>query len=156
MLMTSEPQGCGECSACCFLLSIDDPKLKKEFNSWCPHCRPGCGGCSIYQSRPDPCRAFKCQWLYSQARPGQEMPLEMRPDNSGVMFMFSPEAGPQEWFVHVHPHRPLAWRRPKIRAKIDDLLQRGATVIVIIGRVRRVLRANQPVIEITDPANGVH
>jgi hypothetical protein len=80
------------------------------------------------------------------------MAPELRPDRCGVMFMGSSDAGPREVFVHVLPHRPAAWRKPAIRAKIDDLLRRGGTVTIIVGQRRKILRAGQPVFDITDGA----
>jgi hypothetical protein len=40
------------------------PEVKEDFQ-WCPHAKPGtaCGACSIYETRPDRCRDFHCQWL---------------------------------------------------------------------------------------------
>jgi hypothetical protein len=32
-------------------------------DSWCRHCKPGKGGCSIYSERPNVCKAFGCGWL---------------------------------------------------------------------------------------------
>src|SRR6516165_9574581 len=45
--MTNERE-CGKCSLCCKLLPIRE--LNKPIDTWCPHCRPGHGGCTI----PDP------------------------------------------------------------------------------------------------------
>lgn len=58
---------CGSCSMCCHTLSIETPELSKPSNVWCKHCRPGHGGCSIYDSRPMICRAFGCLWLINDA-----------------------------------------------------------------------------------------
>jgi hypothetical protein len=40
------------------------PEVKKDWQ-WCPHCVTGRlgGACSIYQTRPERCRDFVCQWL---------------------------------------------------------------------------------------------
>jgi hypothetical protein len=51
---------CGKCSLCCKVMGV--PEVKKDFE-WCPHCKPGCGGCTIYEKRPERCRDFNCQWL---------------------------------------------------------------------------------------------
>ena len=56
-------RACGACSLCCKLLQIDEPELKKPANEWCRHCRPGKGGCAIYDERPPVCRDFACEWL---------------------------------------------------------------------------------------------
>jgi hypothetical protein len=52
---------CGSCSLCCRLPSI--AALEKPIDTWCMHCRPGNGGCSIYADRPPACRMFNCGWL---------------------------------------------------------------------------------------------
>jgi hypothetical protein len=38
-------RSCGECSLCCYLLDV--PQAGKARRSWCPHCKPGKGGCTI-------------------------------------------------------------------------------------------------------------
>ena len=43
-------RACGNCSLCCKLLAIAE--LNKPIDTWCPHARPGRGGCSIYPDRP--------------------------------------------------------------------------------------------------------
>lgn len=51
---------CGTCRVCCISLSIDDPKLSKAEGVPCSNlCDDGCG---IYESRPNACRKYVCQW----------------------------------------------------------------------------------------------
>jgi hypothetical protein len=57
-------RSCGTCSLCCKLYEI--PELDKPSHVWCRHCRPGKGGCSIYQERPPVCVDFRCLWLTGQ------------------------------------------------------------------------------------------
>jgi hypothetical protein len=54
-------RACGACSLCCKLLPI--AALGKPHDQWCTYCRPGNGGCTIYESRPQTCRSFACNWL---------------------------------------------------------------------------------------------
>jgi hypothetical protein len=56
-------RSCGECSMCCKLLKIDEIEISKPANQWCKHCRPGAGGCMIYDDRPPVCHGFACLWL---------------------------------------------------------------------------------------------
>src|SRR5262245_56261740 len=63
---------CGECSLCCKLPRVDD--VEKPSWTWCRHCDVG-KGCSIYESRPNICREFKCRWLTDT-----DLPDEWRPD----------------------------------------------------------------------------
>jgi hypothetical protein len=51
---------CGNCSQCCKVLDI--PGIPKPAGSWCKACQPG-RGCTIYDNRPEVCRAFACGWL---------------------------------------------------------------------------------------------
>jgi len=55
-------RSCGSCSLCCKLLSIEGVEDRPGW-TWCKHCRPGKGGCSIYDDRPHACRSFVCGWL---------------------------------------------------------------------------------------------
>lgn len=56
-------RSCGSCSQCCKMMSIDAPELKKPVDTWCRHCKPGKGGCRVYETRPSVCKAFACGWL---------------------------------------------------------------------------------------------
>jgi len=75
---------CGECTACCFTLYIDDGPFKKPSNTWCNNCADGFG-CKVYQQRPKACRSFKCEWLLSQER-NDKMIAALRPDRCGAIF----------------------------------------------------------------------
>ena len=52
---------CGSCSLCCKLLAVTE--LDKPLGKWCEHCKPGRGGCGIYDNRPESCREYECHWL---------------------------------------------------------------------------------------------
>ena len=68
---------CGDCSACCVYLTIDDPKLKKPPHTPCVHL---CKGCSIYKDRPQICKSFQCYWLSG------ELSESMKPNKKGLLF----------------------------------------------------------------------
>ena len=68
---------CGECNICCSALLIDDPPVKKLPNVLCEH---WCGGCDIYDSRPNTCREFLCGWRQSAT-----FAESWRPDRSNVL-----------------------------------------------------------------------
>ncbi len=56
----AEKRLCGGCTACCKthpILEINNPA-----RVWCPHCEIS-KGCKIYETRPQGCRDFACQWL---------------------------------------------------------------------------------------------
>jgi hypothetical protein len=56
-------RNCGACSLCCKLLDINEDAFQKPAGTWCKHCRPGRGGCAIYNERPPVCRGYACEWL---------------------------------------------------------------------------------------------
>ncbi len=63
-------------------------ELGKPLYQTCLHVTDS--GCGIYNERPAPCRAFKCQWLRGVLEVDGEVDLEMRPDACGVIFDFQP------------------------------------------------------------------
>lgn len=69
---------CGECNACCTIPPIDCDELQKPACVTCANYRGQ--GCSIYDSRPQPCREFHCQWRYQTL-----LDENWRPDRSGVL-----------------------------------------------------------------------
>ena len=55
-------------------------------------CRHVCeAGCAIYPDRPEPCRAFRCQWLRGLLEVDGTIDPELRPDACGVVFDFQPQ-----------------------------------------------------------------
>ena len=74
-----EGRSCGTCDVCCVTLTIDDPELRKVQGYRCRHLQAG-GRCSIYDTRPNTCRAFYCGW-----RQLKWVRDSLRPDRSGVL-----------------------------------------------------------------------
>ncbi len=70
---------CGECTACCVVLLIDDEHFKKPADKACPNLIAK-GGCKIYSTRPSVCQGWFCAWRFM----GQ-LGDEWRPDRSGVL-----------------------------------------------------------------------
>src|SRR5262249_4530121 len=81
---------CGKCSLCCKLLPIQE--LNKPIDTWCPHCRPGHGGCTIYSSRPSECRVspvYGSQILLGLATNGSRRdPKSCWPHQTRIKFLF--------------------------------------------------------------------
>jgi len=69
---------CGGCTACCTVLKVDEPELKKPSDQVCPNCTQG--GCKIYETRPAICRRFECGWKILRY-----LGEEWRPDRCGVI-----------------------------------------------------------------------
>lgn len=87
-------RGCGDCVACCAILAIDEPELRKDAGVLCPH-NSGCG-CTIYAERPAMCRTWYCVW-----RRLAPMPAELRPDLCGLMFYLRIDPGNADPFQRV-------------------------------------------------------
>lgn len=76
LLPILEKSECGECTACCTVMSVKS--LHKPENSTCQHvCKTGCG---IYEKRPTECGTYECFWLKSAST------KLLRPDKLGVIF----------------------------------------------------------------------
>lgn len=106
--MTPE-RACGTCSLCCKVLDVvDPPALVKSAGVWCPHCKPGRGGCTIYATRPQLCATWRCQWLISTDFPDYWFPLR-----SHIVLNFGREEGEEQGALTavVDPAYPNAWRR---------------------------------------------
>ena len=105
---------CGECSLCCKLLRIE--AFNKPVGTWCAHCAPGRGGCTIYETRPTECREFFCAWLTSPA-----LGPEWRPNKCK---MFVRHEG-NLVAIHVDPSDPAAWRREPFFQQIKTFATRA-------------------------------
>ncbi|MCG6120536.1 MAG: YkgJ family cysteine cluster protein [Blastomonas sp.] len=71
-------RACGDCTACCTVLTVDTPELKKPAGTPCE--KLSAHGCSIHAVRPPICRTWFCAWRRVAA-----MPEEARPDRSGLL-----------------------------------------------------------------------
>jgi hypothetical protein len=141
------PASCGSCAECCRLLEIEE--IAKPWNSPCRHAREGVAGgcCSIYENRPASCAAFRCLYLASQTRsdPAERLDVSLRPDRTHVVFYRNgTEIDRSVVFAHVDPGVPLAWQDGAVHSEIMRLTARGATVIVVVGELRVVIKSGQP------------
>jgi hypothetical protein len=97
---TTTERSCGSCSMCCKFFII--PEVDKKRDEWCQHCRPGKGGCQIYDRRPPICKRFECMWkmciwLGDEWYPARSK-MVLYPGDVAIM-------------VKVDPSYPNAWRR---------------------------------------------
>ena len=111
-------RSCGECSLCCKLMGV--PELKKPANTWCPHCRPGAGGCIVYTSRPATCRGFACEWLVNPDIGPSWYPLLCH-----MVIVFTGSA----FTVVVDPDYPDSWRAAPYRQGIAALAKSYPTTV---------------------------
>lgn len=77
---------CGDCNACCSV-----PVLESEHMAWRNTnkvrnelCDQWCGGCKIYDQRPQACRNFECLWLRIR-KSREDYTIERRPNKLGFM-----------------------------------------------------------------------
>jgi hypothetical protein len=93
---------CGKCSLCCYMLPVAE--LKKPEYKWCEHCRPGNGGCSIYNNRPaEVCGSFRCEWL----RGAMPLSEEWYPPRSKMIVRWTTKG----LEFNVHPEFQTAWQK---------------------------------------------
>lgn len=141
---------CGTCTLCCKLLDI--PALKKPQYEWCEHCKVG-EGCTIYETRPEPCRDFACVWLESQTQKNP-LPAELRPDRCKMVLTFTPDR--KDVLGYCDPAAPDAWKGAPLRL-LQVIAQQGQRVMFGNGREHFVIdqgRARR--VELAEPdAEGV-
>jgi hypothetical protein len=100
---------CGDCSLCCYLFSVEEHELTKPVHTWCPHCRPGRGGCAIYAERPRVCAEFRCDWLaVVECCPDFMYPLKSK---IVIRSLRSVVNGRPVVEFNVHPKYPNRWRQ---------------------------------------------
>lgn len=87
-------RACGDCTACCTVLTVNTPEFKKPVDTPCGYlCASGCG---IHDVRPRICRTWFCAW-----RRVASMPDEVRPDLSGLLVSLNFNHQPQNCFEGV-------------------------------------------------------
>ena len=109
---------CGKCSLCCKLLYVKE--LNKPANTWCEHCRPGKGGCSIHETRPPICRIYFCAWMMAKGLGEEWYPLRSHMVLSQVRIN-----DVQVLMITVDPERPGVWRSEPYYSHIKVMSQRG-------------------------------
>jgi Fe-S-cluster containining protein len=85
---------CGDCVACCTVLTVDTPDFKKPAGTPCTHLTSR--GCGIHAVRPHICRTWFCAW-----RRVAGLPDEARPDRSGLLVSINFEQEPRNCFEGV-------------------------------------------------------
>jgi hypothetical protein len=135
-------ESCGDCSLCCKLLAIEE--IAKPACEWCPSAVPRRvgGACTVYEARPETCRAFRCVWLTSQADGDGALPPEMRPDRSHVVMTgFKEQLG---LVLHIDPARPAAHTRGGFPALIQHTLATGLDLLLVCGERRKLIAGERP------------
>lgn len=130
--------------ACCKTLAIEDEKLDKPKNQWCPHVDFKIKGCGIHEEKPASCRNFVCMWLVVP-----EMPDTLRPDRCGVVFFMT---NPEKLLIQAHLElergEALSSSRD-VRKFVATALSRGFKIAVTKGDQRGMLSAEDRVLTLT-------
>ena len=108
---------------CCSALDI--PEFNKPPGPACEHCIAS-GGCKIYDTRPQLCRDFECEWLTERT-----LPQTLRPDKVGTILMEADDT--DEYRAVCSPSRPNAWRHPLVFAHLVRVAKTGRTVVAKAG-----------------------
>jgi hypothetical protein len=95
-------RSCGSCSMCCKVFDVPWVEEKPK-GQWCRHCKPG-RGCGIWDTRPQGCRTYYCQWFFAPM-----LGDEWRPDRAKFLLNLSAD---DFWVeIVVDPALPHAWKR---------------------------------------------
>ena len=143
---------CGGCTACCRLLDIDEPDLRKPRDVLCVHCTGG--GCSRYPDWPGICGKWFCAW-----RRIPSMPEFLRPDRLGVMFYLSVKPQEENLFARrcmmgVPLNGPEDLEQPNVRAALGVFSRQvGLPVAVNLGGLTTLVHPHPDLARaILDPA----
>ncbi|MDZ4776178.1 MAG: hypothetical protein SGJ23_05260 [Alphaproteobacteria bacterium] len=121
------PRTCGDCTLCCKVMAVET--LDKPAGRWCAQCDIG-EGCKIYETRPQQCDDFNCQWLINP-----RIGAAWRPADSRMVLHY--EAFANRMIVHVDDARPDAWRKAPFEAQMRNwaaqCMARGGQCIVMHG-----------------------
>jgi hypothetical protein len=131
-------RSCGQCSLCCKLPEI--VVLNKPANVWCQHCKPGKGGCSIYDTRPEKCQNFGCGWLTDRSFDDDWFPARAK------IYVASSRGpgGRVDVLVSVDPAYPNRWREAPYFDRILRMAARRGRVVVSVGLQVITVRPNEP------------
>lgn len=119
---------CGDCDLCCKLLETHG--VPSPIGTYCQHCDKGC---KIYNDRPQECREYQCMWTQM---PEQFARIEMRPDNSGIIF------DRQDGMV-ISARVDTDWTMTGlIHGQINSFVNEGFSVIVFRGNEHKIFLTN--------------
>ena len=124
---------CGECTACCHHIPIDQDDFVKLPNIDCEHLVHGLG-CGIYKKRPNTCASWYCSWRYLS-----NTDENWRPDKCGILMDFTQNGIPEEFpkktaLVIKIIDKEKAINHDELYAFITFQLKKGLPLILSHGR----------------------
>lgn len=123
-------KSCGSCTACCKAIGVKE--LNKPMGEQCGFCNPG-KGCSIYETRPQSCQDYKCQWLMDP-----KLPDYMRPDRIKVIIDECHHTLTNTQMLQIRELARGAAHKPLIKSIIDRFSQTHLITIFEFGGGRRL------------------
>lgn len=130
----SDARECGSCSLCCKLMEV--PWLDKPAGNWCRHVQMG-HGCSIYETRPEHCRGFRCGYLYWPQAGEHWFPARCKMmiytlDNTRMVILVDPKT-PNVWKLEPHYSDIKRWARGAAASQTQQIVvQIGKRMIAIL------------------------
>ncbi len=115
---------CDGCTLCCKLMPV--PAFDNPADQWCPKCRIG-QGCGIYDSRPNDCKAFACQWLLGA------VPEFLKPDAVRAV-IYTAEEG-KRLIIHLDRDRSI---HPNLAAYLE-LLNKNKIEYILASNSKTIL-----------------
>ncbi|MEP9361286.1 YkgJ family cysteine cluster protein [Sphingomonas sp. KR3-1] len=109
-------RACGDCTACCTVLTVNSPDFRKPGGEPCQYL--AAHGCGIHAERPAICRSWFCVWRRVAA-----LPDDARPDRSGLLVSLNFEREPRNCLEAVS----ISVRAIAGRDKVDKAM--AATVL---------------------------
>lgn len=109
---------CGTCTLCCELLPIK--QLNKHHSKLCEFCIND--SCSIYPTRPEECKNFKCLFL------NRELPSKLRPDQTHIIFEKIDDV--DAYLMLVDPKYPEAYKANIVESFCLQLLDEGYSILL--------------------------
>lgn len=123
---------CGSCQLCCTLVPVDLPSGHKPANKRCPMLTSR--GCGVYKTRPRPCWAWSCKWLFDEST---VVPGIRRPDIAGyaidpMLDTILVDERPLEVIqVWCDPKRRDAHRDPALREWLAAMCTRYGLLTIV-------------------------
>jgi hypothetical protein len=116
-------RSCGSCTMCCKVYDVP-PIDNKPRGVWCKHCKPG-RGCGIWESRPEFCKDFHCQWIKDDS-----FGPEWKPDTAKFVMNFRETLGILA--VMVDANNPGSWRREPYYSRLKMIARNMAQQKLIV------------------------
>ena len=132
-------RACGTCNMCCKVFDI--PALEKPAGAWCQNCKPG-AGCTIYDARPDQCRAFFCYWMLTP-----DLTADWKPDKA--RFVLTIDVNTKFLLAQVDSSQPSAWKRDPYYSQFKRWalagLHEGRQVIIFNNKAATIVLPDKDV-----------